>query len=333
MAALGVGVWGWWRVKSWTPVALALPALIGGAQWCVGGSAVPEETVRQAIQWLAAAGLGAAVLAAFPDSAARRRFRGGLLAAGWLVVAWGLVESALLGGDFGPIRNRNHYAVLCEMVLPLAWMKSRESGNWWIAALPAAAGMTAGSRAGTAMVAAECLALWCLTDSRWKSSKSAVAAGVAALGGGIAWWWLSRSSELLLYRDSMWASAIDLWKEKPVWGHGLGTFLWTYPAQARFDTGEIVDHAHNDWLEWGAEGGIGMVAVMALLGVMVVRRVRVAPWALGPVAALLHGLVDYPLQKYAFLGLWGVLVVLAAEERWVKARVGSPAKEPAASPA
>lgn len=333
MAALGAGVWGWWRAKSWAPVTLALPALIGLGQWCTKATVVPEETARQAIQWLAVAGVGAAVLAAFRDSAARRQFRAGLLVAGWLVVGWGLVESALLGGGFGPIRSPNHYAVLCEMVLPLAWLKSRENGNWWIAALPAVAGIAAGSRAGTAIVAAECLALWWLTDSRWRSSKSVVAAGLAALGSGIGCWWMMRSSELLLYRDSIWVSAIELWKENPLWGHGLGTFLWTYPAKARFDTGEIVDHAHNDWLEWGAEGGIAMVAVMALSGVMAGRRVGVAPWALGPVAALAHAMVDYPLQKYAFLMLWGVLVALAAEERWVKARVGSPAKEPAVSPA
>ena len=52
-------------------------------------------------------------------------------------------------------------------------------------------------------------------------------------------------------------------------GWGLGNFENVYPQYAILQTSEIVDHAHNDWVEWVAEGGIA---------------VRCAAWRLGSAA-------------------------------------------------
>ena len=337
------------RAGDWMLVALAGPAMIGAGQWAAGWSAVSEETVRQMWRWLGAAGLGWAILADTPESAARRRFREVTMWVGLVVVAWGAVQAVTSKGAvfwlipteqewvFGPFLNRNQFAVFCELMLPLAWLWARERKQWWIGISPALAGLLTESRAGSAILVAECLVLVALTERRWTKTKGLVAAGAAGTAAAVGGWWWTRTAEPLLYRDAIWAAAADLWRERPWTGHGLGTFEWVYPAYARFDTGEIVNHAHNDWLEWGAEGGIGMVMVMALLGVSAVRRLRVAPWMLGTLAALGHGLVDFPLQKYPVLLIWVVLVALGSRERTGfeggRRRVAVPAKEPAESPA
>ena len=42
----------------------------------------------------------------------------------------------------------------------------------------------------------------------------------------------------------------------PWFGIGLGTWPIVYPSYALIDTGSFANQAHNDWLQWTAEGGI-----------------------------------------------------------------------------
>jgi hypothetical protein len=46
-------------------------------------------------------------------------------------------------------------------------------------------------------------------------------------------------------------------------GLGLGTWSAAYPAYASYDDGTFVNQAHNDWLQWGAEGGLPFPSVAA----------------------------------------------------------------------
>ena len=91
-------------------------------------------------------------------------------------------------------------------------------------------------------------------------------------------------------------------------GSGFGTFTLIYPSYEGktgiFD--EVVNHAHNDYLELILEGGIMFVAVlvlfaMALLLKLIFGRIgnqqKVA--LLGIVFLLLHSLVDFPLRTMA----------------------------------
>src|SRR5262249_43480254 len=99
---------------------------------------------------------------------------------------------------------------------------------------------------------------------------------------------------------------------RPWTGYGLGTWSVVYPEFATFDTGLAVDHAHNDWAEWTAEGGIPVLAAMAALAILTFRRALDSRWSLGVHAVLIHSAVDFPLQipALAFLlfTMLGVLI-------------------------
>lgn len=341
-ATLLIGAIGWIRLMirsrrhgNWIPIATALPALLGAFQLGSGVAVVAEETLRSSAHWLAAAGLAASITVDFAESSSRRLFLKVAAGVGSVLVLWSWIQALTSGGEilwliptpvdraFGPLTNRNHFAVLCELLFPLIWFTTRQTRFRWLPLLPLAAGLTTGSRAGVVLLLAEALILYPLkrspiTRRAWKNAAMGATALAAVLAFCIwlEWDWLvHRWSEPFLYRESIWRSAIELWRERPWLGHGLGSFSWTYPSQATFDTGEIVDHAHNDWLEWGADGGIAMLVMMTLLGVTAARQVRVSRWMLGSVAVLVHCLVDYPLQKYALLVLWVVFVSIGCRDK------------------
>ena len=112
-------------------------------------------------------------------------------------------------------------------------------------------------------------------------------------------------------------------------GVGLGTWPTAYPAYATFDLGVFANHAHCDWAEWAAEGGLPfLAATVALAGAAVFFSAR-RHWGIGVVAVFAHALVDYPLQNPALAALtFTLLGALAAAAR---ARPASPTASIAAS--
>jgi O-antigen ligase len=76
-----------------------------------------------------------------------------------------------------------------------------------------------------------------------------------------------------------------------------------YPEFATFDVGATVDHAHNDWAEWTAEGGVPMLVLMLSIAAATFRPALRSGWALGIHAVFLHSLVDFPLQIPAIAAL------------------------------
>jgi O-antigen ligase len=105
-------------------------------------------------------------------------------------------------------------------------------------------------------------------------------------------------------------------KDHPWTGFGLGTFPAAYPAYAIFDNGYAVNHAHNDWAEWAAEGGIPFVILLtAIAGASAFAAMR-SGWGLGLMAVYVHGLVDFPMQRTGVV-IWVSVIgaMLAAEQR------------------
>jgi O-antigen ligase len=104
-------------------------------------------------------------------------------------------------------------------------------------------------------------------------------------------------------------------EQRPWLGFGLGTYVNVYPEFASFDTGLTVDHAHNDWGEWTAEGGIPMLLLMLSIAAVSFRPALRSGWALGVHAVFLHSMIDFPLQIPAIGAmLYTFLAALCAEE-------------------
>jgi O-antigen ligase len=97
-------------------------------------------------------------------------------------------------------------------------------------------------------------------------------------------------------RREVASATVRMFKANPWKGSGLGTWTNVYPAYAPKDFGVFINAAHNDWLQWGAEGGIPMLACLFLLFGASVSLVRRVPWVLGVPIVFFHCLVEFPMQ-------------------------------------
>ena len=111
-------------------------------------------------------------------------------------------------------------------------------------------------------------------------------------------------------RDELAAYAVDMWKDYPVFGSGLGTFAAVFPRYSGAGTPGAYTHAHNDYLELAAETGLVGVALLGALVLMsfiaalraqLVRRdplMRGLSFAamMGILALMIHSAVDFNLQ-------------------------------------
>lgn len=307
---------------------LAAPAAIGCIQLLTNASADSSATEIQVARWLSAAVFALAV----GRCREHQGLLNGLTAIGAAVTTIaGIYRLAVPGGEW-PFANRNHLASFCLLLLPLALsggtraLPQEPAWRTGAAIVLALGGTLAGSRAGLALTLVEGLALLLFLNPHRSASRSPRRMALVAAGAGVcalffAWliWPLGhpRDAPWLLYRDQIWAASRELFLEKPWAGHGLGSFRTVYPSQARFDTGEVVHRAHNDWLEWIVEGGVIAPVPLLLIGVGACLRLRRKPWLLGLPMVLLHSLVDYPLDRFILLLLLAALApaALAATDR------------------
>lgn len=181
------------------------------------------------------------------------------------------------GIPFGPYANRNHFAGLMELLLPLSLVPlvlGRVRRERWaviglFSILPIAALFLSASRGGIASFAVQ-LTLLALVTIR-----SGAILGKHLLAGGtilllaltvVSWLGVSRilqrfSSLQLLEvtegkRASMRRDSWHIFLHHPIVGTGLGTLQIVYPGYETLYDGKVVNHAHNDYLEALAETGI-----------------------------------------------------------------------------
>jgi O-antigen ligase len=116
-------------------------------------------------------------------------------------------------------------------------------------------------------------------------------------------------------RRELLLSSVAMVADRPFTGFGLGTWPVVYPAYARFDNGLAANHAHNDWAEWAAEGGVPFLLLMALVALWSVRPAADSLWGIGVPVIFAHSLVDYPLREPAvaavFFAMLGALAARA----------------------
>ncbi len=138
----------------------------------------------------------------------------------------------------------------------------------------------------------------------------------STLVGGQLLWSRLRNVSPLQFRREIGLSTLRMIQERPWQGFGLGTFATVYPAYALFDEGRAVEHAHSDWAEWTAEGGIPFAALLLVAVVLSLRPAVRSPWGLGVIAIFLHSLVDFPLRIPALAALTFVLLGALAATGW-----------------
>jgi O-antigen ligase len=125
-------------------------------------------------------------------------------------------------------------------------------------------------------------------------------------------------------RPVYFRNTAEIIKDFPIVGTGLGTYLYAYPMYEKKYSGDLLDHAHNDYLELLAEGGIvggGLMIIFAFgaLGVLFLRWARrndhfvrgVGLGCLAGIAAILiHSLTDFNLHITANAVLFVTLYAL-----------------------
>jgi len=318
---------------NWRLAALVFAAGWGGVQIWLGWTVYRHATLEAALFWAAAASAYLAVAGVVRDRIDVVRVRRAMawFGMGLAVVtvvqlytsqgrAYWLFDSGYAENVLGPFVNRNNYAAFVELLLPLALVEafSGRPRSFWFqagAALMFASVIASGSRAGSLIVTAEVVMVGALC---WRRNRSAVtvfrllalSVVLTAVAGWAFLWARLQDDDPLLGRREYLEASIEMARQRPWTGFGLGTWPQLYPAYARVDNGTFANRAHNDWAEWAVEGGIPFVAALALLLAGSLRRVWNSVWGLGLAAVCIHALVDYPFARLGQAVWWFALLAL-----------------------
>jgi O-antigen ligase len=224
----------------------------------------------------------------------------------------------------------NNYAQFVELALPIAlWRALREGWrSWWYSlagGLLYASVIGSASRAGSVLCTAELLAMLAIGLVRLRDpetglptrSTTAMLVVVPVLAAtftlAVGWervWLRFQQNDPYLVRREFIVAAADMARQRPLTGYGLGTFPEVYQRYAIKDFPVYVNHTHNDWAEFAAEGGVPfLLLVLIPFAVCVPTAVR-NPWGLGLIAVMLHACVDYPFPRPAVSGWMFLMLAL-----------------------
>jgi O-antigen ligase len=256
-----------------------------------------------------------------------------------------LPRIAYAGDATGTLVNRNHFGtamVLClSALLAVRWLAPhRRRADERALTVLALAGATAiglgtvlsHSRGGMVCLVAALAVAAALAphDSEGRGGRRIVAAVVglvlvygAYVGlGPVAERFGEIGERPQAGRVELWRDTVRVFRDFPLAGAGAGTFETVFPAYRR-PAGEYVPyaHAHQDYLELAAEGGIVALALAAAAAVAFAaalragfarlagrRRLALAALTAGLAASLLHAAADFPLHIPGIV----FLVLLAA---------------------
>jgi O-antigen ligase len=323
-------------------IPLLLAPLYGLTQLLTHRTAYAFDTANATVRWAAflATFLTGALI--FRDSSSRRWFRSAMLWFAFLVSVLATVQTFTSHGrvfwlfptgvtDYlmGPILSRNHYAAFIEIALPIALYEAlRDRPNPLLYSLMAAAMyasvIASASRAGTVLATAEVLTVLLLMLARGRASGRAAFASLGqmlilfavftAIVGPQTVWSRLWAPDPLLIRRELNISSLHMIAAHPWFGVGLGAWPTVYQSYAVIDVGAFANQAHNDWLQWTAEGGIPFGVLLSLLFFWSLRPAFRSIWGIGIIAVFLHALVDYPFSRPA-LGSWPFLIMAMLSAR------------------
>ena len=333
--------------RSLAILPLAGTVLWGILQLCMGSSVYPRETWNALLMWTTNLAVFAVALQIFSNAGSRDRFLRATLLFGFaLSVVSTLAMFTSRTNVFwifpalsdrvpaGPFLSPNQYAAFIELVLPLALVRAASDARRTVLFALMAGAMYASviasaSRAGFVLASLEIVAALALALGGRGATLRSIARVVAVLAAFIVlftalvgwetlWNRLNRADPFAGRRE-MLDSTLDMIRDRPWTGFGLGTWSTVYPAYARYDDGLFANHAHNDWAQWTAEGGFPFLALLLGIAVWSIRPALRSRWGIGAIAVFLHCMVDYPLQKPALAAFFfAVLAVLACSAKEAK---------------
>lgn len=276
---------------------------------------------------------------------------------------WYFYAITNLGVPTGTFANANHFAslLLCAVPLLAALAAPRLRGGrkglrgLTLVVLMLAAGLlavgmaTSGSASllliGPAVAATSALLLFRVDARRARIALPVVgglvlaaAALVVVAGDRLPSLGTSASIDS---RGEFWSRTGLIVRDHGVTGTGFGTFramYQRYEDPARVDR-FFVNHAHNDYLELAADGGLPAVAVILLFLLWWSRRAAAA-WlgsdmgevgraaAVASGALLLHSTFDYPLRTIALMAVMALCLGLMAGARGRSAGDGEEEEKP-----
>lgn len=256
------------------------------------------------------------------------------LAQYFLIPGWIFGYQNIGAQSSGTLINRNHFAGLLEMLIPvafgLAYCSARRFGDFARPYLFLLGGAFMGlgllfslSRMGIFSFLATVVFLAAMLQLRKSQQRMAVALGFGLMGlvlAGAAWIGfdsiVQRYSELVredaLFREGriqIYRDTLRMIAGTPG-GVGTGNFQDRFRTYQTFRPDLLVDHAHNDYLETAAEWGLPIAAAFwSFLIFVVIRGVRLfitveSPEQRGILLActgaifsiLVHSLADFNLQ-------------------------------------
>jgi O-antigen ligase len=201
------------------------------------------------------------------------------------------------GSSFGPFVNRAHFAGYMALIVPVplglivSGVRAEARVFYgFAAALMGTAAIVSGSRGGTLSLALA-LVFMAVVQSRamrrghrpsgsWVSRAAPIALSALAMVAGFLWVgagpMLERFGSAVdqfldtgtadVGRAEIWQGTLEMIRDLPVTGAGIGAFTTAYPTYALQDSGGVVSYAHNDYLQVLADtGGVGGVIVLGFL--------------------------------------------------------------------
>jgi hypothetical protein len=333
LAQAGVGTaWRPMTLDTWATVRAGLALTTFGATWLLASTLDPRVQRR-----LLAIALGVGVALAF--------FGFAQAAGGSRALRFHQFHHPI--GAIGTFANRNHFASLLAMLLPISLAFAAQAQRERRMSVAASAFATAAvlwlaaaltfSRAGFvlasfALVAGACIAWWPRGGASRRWVVPVLVLGVAALSvGHYAWDGIMHRLEQDPLDDLRWQyvrHGFTAMHAYLPWGTGLGSFPWVYaPMEPLADMGPtFAERAHNDPLQVAIEAGLpglalllaftALVLVKATRNFLIWRRDRVGDDRVHSVIVvalavpLLHAWVDYPLRTLAVSVLAGLLLAI-----------------------
>ncbi len=228
---------------------------------------------------------------------------------------------------YGPFSYWNNFAQFVELFLPMTlWLglggRKPVVPYILLSALQIGAVAASGSRAGTFLVVVELITVLVLVYLQ-NRNRALLYGAALALGLSLIFVYaagfdtlvgkLQQNDQFSVRRDIN-KSSLAMIRERPLTGWGLETYVPVYRMFARYDDGTYVNRAHNDWLQWTAEGGIFFTGLMLVAFLWSIRPAIRSVWGLGLIAVCLHALVDYPFARFGVCGWYFALLGMLAAQ-------------------